>query len=170
VIFHDYLSRSLAICRGPSFFRSDGHNACQILLLLQFLKRQSEQLSLLRVTYERRISLSLSLSLIVAFCTGIAASWDSWVAKRIDPWVGVAWRTVYGFIATMVLSVAGVEWWNLSGLAWFWLAMAGVLLAGGWLCYMHALQRDNSELSVALSATYTLPAVFILVILGQQVG
>jgi len=113
---------------------------------------------------------AVSLSLIVAFCTGIAASWDSWVAKRIDPWVGVAWRTVYGLIATMVLSVAGVEWWNLSGLAWFWLTMAGVLLAGGWLCYMHALQRENSELSVALSATYTLPAVFVLIILGQQVG
>ena len=80
---------------------------------------------------------AVSLSLIIAFCTGIAASWDSWVAKRIDPWVGVAWRTVYGLIATMVLSAAGVEWWNLSGLAWFWLTMAGGFI--GWrLALLHA--------------------------------
>lgn len=113
---------------------------------------------------------SVSLSCLVAFCWGLGASWDAWVAKRIDPWVGVAWRLFYGLTATLVFTVAGVAWFDLSGPAWFWLSAAGVFLALGWLCYMQALRRDHSELSVALSATYILPAVLILLLLGAKLS
>lgn len=110
------------------------------------------------------------LSVGVAVFWGLGASWDGWVAKRIDPWVGVSWRLVYGIAATVVFTLFGVRWWELSQAAWLWLLAAGVFLAGGWFCYLHALRRDHSELSVALSSTYVLPAVAILFLLGQPVG
>ena len=103
----------------------------------------------------------------VALLWGFTSVLESLVAPKNRALVLVAWDAIWGILIVGLLSLLGVQWWDVSAEVWFWTIGGGTFRIVAWVVYWKIMSDKTSSLALAISATYSLPTVLMMAALGQ---